>query len=253
MRFYHACCVVLVLFSGAAPAAELEGRIVQDLWNAAYLEGARAGYIHTSVREIERDGQRFYRVTTKLNLAIKRNGATIQLRMDTGNEETPQGKVTGVWMRQYQGEQEQLVLTGTVREGKLEVAVEGKSRQEKKVPWDERAIGLYRQERLFQESKVQPGNRFPFFSYEPTINRVVENWVTVKDFEEVEVFKARKRLLRVETLPLSWVRWSFIAARRNRPSARPTTRPTSGQARSSLSIVLSTGPTRPGLRCTVSR
>lgn len=201
MRFYHACCVVLVVFSGVAPAAEPEGRIVQDIWNAAYLEGARAGYIHTSVREIERDGQKYYHVTTKLNLAIKRNGATIQLRMDTGNEETPQGKVTGVWMRQYQGDQEQFVLTGTVREGKLEVAVEGKSRQEKKVPWDERAMGLYRQERLFQERKVQPGDRFPLFSYEPTINRVVENWVTVKDFEEVEVFKARKRLLRVETLP----------------------------------------------------
>src|SRR5262249_27818662 len=132
---------------------------------------------------------------------IKRNGATIQLRMDTGNEETAQGKITEVWMRQYQGEQEQLVLKGTVNEGQLAVTVEGKARQQKKIPWDDRAIGLYRQERLFREHKVQPGDQFSYFSYEPSINRVVANRVTVKHDEETEVFSIPKRLLRVETLP----------------------------------------------------
>jgi hypothetical protein len=201
MRSCQGWCIGLFFLAGLAHAAESEGRLVQDVWNAAYLEGSKGGYVHTSVREIEREGQKRYQVATRLNLTIKRNGATILLRMDTGDEETVQGKVTNIWMRQYQGGQPQLVLTGTVNEAQLEVTVEGKARQEKKIPWDSRVVGLYRQEQLFQERKVQPGDQFSYVGYEPSINRVVANRVRVKDFEEIEVFKTVQRLLRVETLP----------------------------------------------------
>jgi Transglutaminase-like superfamily len=201
MRSYHGWCLGLLLLAGFARAAEPEGRLVQDVWNAAYLEGGKGGYVHTSVHEVERDGQKLYQVTTRLSLTIKRNGAIISLRMDTGDEETIQGKVTSIWMRQYQGDQEQLVLKGNVHEGQLEVTVQGRARQEKKVPWDDGVIGLYCQERLFQEHKVQPGDQLSYLGYEPSINHVVANRVTVKDFEVVEIFKVPKRLLRVETLP----------------------------------------------------
>jgi transglutaminase-like putative cysteine protease len=201
MRRYHACCLSLFLLIGPVRAAEPAGRIVLDIWNAAYLEGARGGYVHTSVHELEQDGQKLYRAVTRLNLTIKRNGATIQLGMDTGDEETAQGKVTGVWMRQYQGELQQLLIRGTVTEGQLAVTIEGKARREEKIPWDDHVLGLYGQERLFRERKVKSGDEFPFLAYEPSLNRVIANHVTVKDLEETEVFGIRKRLLRVETLP----------------------------------------------------
>jgi hypothetical protein len=202
MRWYHACCLGLLFLANPARSAEPQGRIVQDIWNAAYLEGSKSGYVHTDVREIERDGRKFYLAVTKLSLAIKRNGVTVQLRMDAGTEETAEGQVTAVSMRQYQGDQQQLVLTGTVKDDQLEVKIEGIGQpQRKKIPWDKRVIGLYRQERLFRDHKVQPGDQFPFLSYEPIVDRVVTNEVTVKDFEEIEVFKVPRRLLRVETLP----------------------------------------------------
>jgi transglutaminase-like putative cysteine protease len=201
MRCYHAACLAIFLLIGPARAAEPPGRLVQDIWNAAYLEGAKGGYVHTSVHEVERDDRTFYRTVTRLNLTIKRNGATILLRMDTGDEETAQGKVTKVWMRQYQGDQQQLLIQGTVTEGQLAVTIEGKARQEKKIPWDDRVLGLYRQERLFHERKVQAGDQFSFLTYEPSLNRVIANRVTVRGFEETEVFGLRQRLLRVETVP----------------------------------------------------
>jgi len=201
MRSYHAWCLVFLLLTSPVRPAEPQGRIVQDVWNAAYLEGAQGGYVHTSVREVERDGQKFYHAVTELNLTLKRNGATIQLRMDTGSEETAQGKVRTVWMRQYQGNGEQLVLKGTVNEGKLAVQVEGKMRLANKVPWDEHVLGIYSQERLFQDKHVQPGDQFSYLSYEPAISWVVTNRVSIKGFEEIEVLKEPKRLLRVETVP----------------------------------------------------
>lgn len=201
MRWYHAWSLGFVLLVHPAHAAEPQGRIVQDIWNAAYLEGSRGGYVNTCIREVERDGQKLYHAETRLNLSLKRNGVTIQLRMDTGSQETAQGEVRTVWMRQYQGDQEQLVLKGTVTDGQLAVRVEGKARLDKKIPWDEHVLGLYRQERLFQDRHIQPGDQLSYLSYEPGINRVVTNRVTVKDSEVVEVFNQPKRLLRVETVP----------------------------------------------------
>src|SRR5207248_199342 len=159
----------------------------------------KAGYVHTAVREVERNGEKLYRTTTQLSLTIMRNGATIQLRMDTGSEETADGKVTEVWMRQYQGDREQLVLKGIVKGGQLETRVEGAAQQQKIIPWDDRVIGLYKQERLFQERHVKPGDQFSYCTYEPMFNSVVVNQVMVKDFEAREVFNVPKRLLRVET------------------------------------------------------
>src|SRR6266852_4350539 len=77
MRWYHACCLGFLFLANPARPAEPQGRIVQDIWNAAYLEGSKSGYVHTGVREIERDGRKFYLAVTKLSLAIKRNGVTI--------------------------------------------------------------------------------------------------------------------------------------------------------------------------------
>ena len=200
MRWSHAGCLVLLFLAAPVHAADVEGRLVQDIWNAAYMEGGKAGYVHTAVREVERNGEKRYRTTTRLSLAMMRNGATIQLRMDTGSEETADGKVTEVWMRQYQDDREQLVLKGTVKGGQLETRVEGAAQQQKIMPWDDRVIGLYKQERLFQEHPVKPGDQFAYRTYEPMFNSVVVNRVRVKDFEAREVFNIPKRLLRVETV-----------------------------------------------------
>ena len=96
MRLYHACCLAFLLLGSPARPAEPPGRIVQDIWNAAYLDGSKGGYVHTRVRETERDGQKLYLAVTRLNLTLKRNGVTIQLCMDTESEETAQGKVRTV-------------------------------------------------------------------------------------------------------------------------------------------------------------
>src|SRR5438552_18815025 len=125
MRRY--CCwgLALVLAAGAARADEPRGRLVQDVWNAASLGGGRAGFVRTSTYEIERDGRKLMRTTTELNLTLKRFQDTIQVRMETGTEETADGKVVGVFTRQFLGKNQQMVLTGTVQDSQLHVLVDG--------------------------------------------------------------------------------------------------------------------------------
>jgi hypothetical protein len=198
----RSCCwgLALLFVVGTARAEEPRGRLVQDIWNAAYLGGGKAGFVRTSIYEIEHDGQKVLRSTTELNLTLQRFNNEIQVLMESGTEETPEGKVVGVFMRQQLSKNQQMVLTGTVKGDELHVLVDGGSRQKKVVPWNPEVVGLARQERLFQERQVKPGDTFSFASYEPTIVAVVNTRVRVKDYESVEVLGKKQKLLRVESI-----------------------------------------------------
>jgi Transglutaminase-like superfamily len=180
---------------------EVRGRVVEETWNSASVAGTHAGYAHTVVREIGRDGNKLLQITTELRLTINR-GQPIQLRMETGSEETPAGKVTAVTMRQYQGRQLLLDMRGTVHDDNLEIVVKSQQMTTRKtLSWDDRVLGLYGQEKVFQERKVKPGDKFSFTTFEPMISNFVTNQVTVKDYEDVATRKGKRRLLRIEEVP----------------------------------------------------
>ena len=200
MRTRLAWCLCFLLAAVPAVTAQPEGKVVLDVWDAVHLEGGRAGFFRTTTRLHERDNQKVYRTTQELDLTVKRYNALARLRMESGTEETADGNVVGVFMRQYLDQGKQLVLTGKVEGGQLLVTVNG-GRQDKKVRWNPDAVGLYRQQRLFAERKSKPGDRFGYLSFEPTINALIAVRVTVKDEEEVELLQGKRRLLRAEAVP----------------------------------------------------
>src|SRR6516164_9015784 len=131
-----------------------QGKIVQDLWDVAYLQGGRAGYVHTMVRESEKNGVKVFSAVQALNLTVKRNKDIINLRMDTGNTETANGKVLGVFMRQYLGQNKQLEIIGVVAGKELRLTLDH-SKPLKPAPWDDKVVGLVGQQRLLAEHKVK--------------------------------------------------------------------------------------------------
>jgi transglutaminase-like putative cysteine protease len=181
-------------------AGEPQPKLVLDLWDAAYLEGVRAGFVHTYVHEFEKDGVKLLRATMELRLTVKRSGEVIQLGMDTGTYETRDGKVVGTFLKHFLGKSKTLEITGIVEGGMLRLTLD-KAKTLKPVPWNAEVTGLARQQRLLQERDVKPGDTVAFLSFEPSINLVVKTTVRAKDFEEVELFagKQKKRLLRVES------------------------------------------------------
>ncbi len=187
--------------------AGAHGKVVEDLWDAAYLEGSRTGYVHTQVREMVRQDKKYYQTVMVLYLTVKRNQQVIELRMETGNVETDQGKVLATYNRQYLGSELQLEITGKVV-GKETGHKELQRTMNKTKPldparWDDRVVGMYRQQRLLADRKVKPGDSFSYPSFEPAVSLVIANQVEVKDLEEVELegSKSRRRLLRIETKP----------------------------------------------------
>jgi hypothetical protein len=201
-RWILGCLGCLVLVSPAF-AKSPKGKVVLDQWDAAYLRGGKAGYVHTTTVEFARDDEKILRTTVDMNLTLKRFESIISLRMETGTEETADGKVTGVFMRQYLGKQLSLQVVGQVKGKELHLRLLGKNQMKWKAPWNDKVIGLYRQQNLFKERKVKPGDSFDFLSFEPSISLVVTARVKVKDFETVSLpgSKLKKRLLRVEVTP----------------------------------------------------
>jgi hypothetical protein len=200
MRRAFACGLTLLLVTAAGAAAQ-QPSVNQEIWNAAHLQGHPAGYVHTTFQAVDRNGQKIIRSTTELQLTVRRERDTVTLRMETGTEETPDGKVAGVFMRQYLGKQQQVVVAGTVEGSRLHVQIDGGSRLDRRIPWDDRVIGMYRQEMLFKERALKPGDSVKFLSYEPEITSVVTLEATSKGYEDVEVLGAKTRLLRVESVP----------------------------------------------------
>jgi len=188
-------------YAQPTPGKSGPGRTVLEQWDAAYLQGGKAGYVHTFTQEVEQAGQKLLRTTVELRLNVKRNADTVQLGMDTGTVETQSGKVTGVFMRQFLGKNKTLDLTGTVDGDQLKLALDKVPL--KPAPWDDSVVGLHRQQRLLKERQVKPGDRFDYLSFEPSVNLVVQSSVHVKDWEDIELFAGQKKhhLLRVETQP----------------------------------------------------
>ena len=127
-----------------------------DFWDVAYLQGARSGYVHTYVEEVERDGATLLRAATELRLTVKRTGAIIQLGMDFGTYETMEGKVVGTFLKHFLGTTKTLEITGVVEGDWLRLKLD-KVKEIKPAPWNSAVVGLARQLKLYQERHLQPG------------------------------------------------------------------------------------------------
>src|SRR5947209_11980768 len=157
----------------AGQAGQAKGKLVLEAWDACFLEGNRAGFVRTTTHEMTQGDQKLLRTTVELQLTVKRFNQVIQLRAQTGNDETPEGTVVGTLMRQGVGQNKELTITGTVKGKQLELLLDGKMGVLKPAPWDDRAVGLYRQQSLLADRKVKPGDKFAFLSFEPSVNLLV--------------------------------------------------------------------------------
>jgi hypothetical protein len=190
----------LLLLMGLV-AAEPRGAVSEETWETAHVEGSRVGWHHVTTEVIDRDGERRLRTTSDLDLTFRRNQASVQLRMEQGDETTAEGKVLAVFMRQFTGRGLHLQLAGALEpDGRMHVLIDN-GRIDRRLRWPEDVLGLQARELFFTKRKAAPGDRFLWAAYDPTVNTVVNLQVQVHDREEVNVAGQRQRLLRVDIVP----------------------------------------------------
>jgi hypothetical protein len=206
MRKHFGCCSLFmalgatIALADAPKAVDPTHELVEEIWESAQIDGVKVGTVHTTIQSVDGDAGKRLRTMVALDLTFKRHNATVQLRMDRGDEETPDGAIVAVFMRQYQGQDKKLDLSGALEDGRMHVQIDG-GRIDRRLRWGDDVVGVYRLEHFFQDRKPKPGDHFSFPTYQPTLNAVVPMQVIVKDAEDVPVADGRMSLLRVELRP----------------------------------------------------
>ncbi|MSU78699.1 MAG: transglutaminase domain-containing protein [Gemmataceae bacterium] len=196
--------IVFALVFGISPALAggTDGKIVLENWDRAYLNDGKAGYVRTITRELNFDGMKVLHTTVEMRLTVKRFNDTLQMAMDTGSTETHDGAVLGVFMRQFLGKEQKLLVEGTVVGKQLRLVKDGKVPL-LAAPWRADVIGYFKQQSIFKDRTLEPGTKFTYQSFEPSINLVLKTEVHVHGHREVILkgSKAKRKLLLVEVTP----------------------------------------------------
>lgn len=188
---------LVLMATGQTQAAEVAPKPVEETVEQVLLGGSRAGTLTTTTVKHDTDGKQL-RTTAVLDLAFRRFGSPVKVRMDSGTVETPDGKILAVFMRQVHAGGKQLILVGVVKGNKLNVKIDN-GRINRELDWPTDVLGTRAQETYFTTRKPKPGDKFTFKRYDPIYNTVVTVRVVIKQKESADGTK--KKLLRVELKP----------------------------------------------------
>src|SRR5262249_19489006 len=163
-------------------------------------------YYHTKVVETRRGDQTVLRVTRELRLSVKRYGDVAQVHAATGDEETPDGKLLGVFMTLDLARNQQVKLTGRVVDGVLHDAIDDpnipKEKQvQRQIQLPDDVITYLTEESLLKQRQAKPGDRLSYRLFEPSVNNVIRVQVEVKGHELVPLDGVNRKLLRVVVKP----------------------------------------------------
>jgi hypothetical protein len=200
MRVFWVILAVSITLVGRADEPRVT--LVQETWDAAYLDGVKAGYFHSTLHMVERDGGTVHRFTQKMHLTVRRFGETARTEAVIGDETTPEGKLVGVFMSQSLGQNQRLELTGKVEGKSLKVRVQGSTGTfERSIPWPDDVISLLAEQNLPRDRKLKPGERISYRQFQPIVNNVIKVDMTVGDYENVVLNGVARKCLRVESKP----------------------------------------------------
>ncbi len=146
------------------PVAESPGELILDAWDAAYyLDGSRAGSVHTTVTRHFQPADEF-KTRVFMDLRVKRYGQVVPMRMEQTTVEDPAGKLVRMEIVQYldQGNQR---ATGTVQGNTILIKSQGAA-GERKVDLPPTAIGPWKQSALLRENAAKTGAAWKMDTFE---------------------------------------------------------------------------------------
>lgn len=179
----------------------VRGKIHKEVWDAAFLGGAQVGFAHHVFQEVKIGDRTYIEATSKLQLTLLRYGQQLPLTFTVSNYETPEGKVRSVLIEEGMSKEQRIVRRGVVEGTQLRHIVQfgNNPPEEKRLPWNDEALGLLAQDELFQRRKIEPRSQFSFHRFEAVFDTVLTTQVQVKDYEMVTLLNGeRRKLLRVE-------------------------------------------------------
>jgi Transglutaminase-like superfamily len=185
----------------AQPATEKvnDGKILLETYDTAYCRGCKVGYLHTLVREYERNGKKVVYGSKTLTLQILRFGQVVEQSTEESTVETEDGKILATKFHQKIGKNQELILRGEVTDKGLLVKAEGAVNGSDTIPWPENVVGVAKEATLLKDNKLKPGVDLTYKVYFGQFGGIITYTMSAKGFEEVTLPGAAKpkKLLKV--------------------------------------------------------
>lgn len=169
----------------AEPTEVQLGKVLQESWDALYLEGVKSGYVHHRFQEVSIRGRAFIWATSSLELTVKRFGQLLTMSLSVANYETPTGQVASITIAMQVGRDQRIVRRGTVlgQELVMQVQFGQQPPREVRIPWTPEALGLYTEERFFTAQDWSPGQERSYIKFVPELDRFVRSYVKAEEYE----------------------------------------------------------------------
>jgi predicted transglutaminase-like cysteine proteinase len=195
--------LLAVGFSAGELFAQSSQKASDEIWYAAFIAGKKNGYSRYTVEPVNSDEGTISRATQQMRLYLNRGGTRVELKQDMGTDELPNGKVVGVFMKQWIGQEQALTMIGKLVGNKMSVTVEGPQPNARLHAWNNSIIGLESERKLLRIKQIKPGDKLDYQQFYPSINAVLRTKVTVGQVSEVVLPNQTKpmKLLEVTLKP----------------------------------------------------
>jgi len=203
--FLLGCCGCRPTVSEAPSATtEAPGRAatgaVREVWEVLQIDGVRVGYGRRTVRRETGRGREVLRNEALSQMKFRRAGQEVQLRVEFGSIETPDGELlefeSGIWQDSTPMQQSSGRIAGD--ELLIEVTTQGKMLTTS-IPWPADGRGPFAAEQTLRQEPMEPGQRRMIRELVPGINLVGTTELVARHYEPVEVLGRTHRLLRIDT------------------------------------------------------
>jgi hypothetical protein len=181
-----------------APAAHKvanKGDLIDDSWQANFLNAAKLGFGHAVVRKVSGPAGKIIRTTMTQELRIQRYGQETKETLTFSSEDSPEGKVLSF---DCQAAAMGMEASGRVSNGflKLTTLTKGKATTSN-IPWDEDTLGYFGLEDSLRRQPLKAGEKRRVKWFQPLLHMVSDDKLEAQEEEEVDLLGETKRLLKI--------------------------------------------------------
>jgi hypothetical protein len=173
-----------------------EGELIDESWQANFLNGAKLGYGHAVVRKVSGPEGEVIRSTMTQDLRIQRYGETTKETLKFSSVDSPDGKVISF---DCQAAAMGLEASGRVAHGflKLTTFTKGKATTSN-VPWDDDTLGYFGLEDSLRRQPLEAGETRRVKWFQPLLHMVSDDKLEALEEEDVDLLGETRRLLKIK-------------------------------------------------------
>ncbi|MCA9270344.1 MAG: transglutaminase domain-containing protein [Planctomycetales bacterium] len=174
----------------------------EDFWDVSYIQGAKVGRFHTTIKPISVDGQQLVQTHHEGELTVQRFGATITQALELRSVESPEGRLVRCAAVMKIG-QSPASIDAEVEGEKLRAKLSTFGREAtKEISWDGSWGGYFAMDQSLRRKPLKPGESRTLKALMPLATELALAEVTLSavEKENTKMLDGQRQLLRIDVV-----------------------------------------------------